>query len=156
MLLGGVMGRGKGKGLTLLELLVVLSVLLLLGAIGYSASLQSYRLRAGLAELKTFLRSSQLEAIRREATLAVVLEGGRLSVCEDTACARALRTLDLGELSGEVSLVSRGSPKRDFRINAFGRPDSPIGLKLAIGNKVGAICFSRGGRIGEVVGRDCD
>jgi prepilin-type N-terminal cleavage/methylation domain-containing protein len=156
MLLGGVMRRGKGKGLTLLELLVVLSVLLLLGAIGYSAYLQSYRFRAGLAELKTFLRSSQLEAIRREASLAVVLKEGRLSVCEDTACASALRTLDLGQLSGEVSLVSGGSSKRDFRVNAFGRPDSPIGLKLAIGNKVGAICFSRGGRIGEVVGRDCD
>jgi prepilin-type N-terminal cleavage/methylation domain-containing protein len=150
------MGRGSQKGVTILEMSVAIFVLLLLGAIGYSASLQSYRLRAGLAELKTFLRSSQLEAIRREATLAVVLEGGRLSVCEDTACARALRALDLGQLSGEVSLVSRGSPKRDFRINAFGRPDSPIGLKLAIGNKVGAICFSRGGRIGEVVGRECD
>jgi hypothetical protein len=86
----------------------------------------------------------------------VVLEGGRLSVCEGTACARTLRTLDLGQLSGEVSLVSQGSPKRDFRINAFGRPDSPIGLKLAIGNRVGAVCFSRGGRIGEVVGRECD
>lgn len=150
------MGRGKEKGLTLLELLVVLSVLLLLGAIGYSASLQSYRLRAGLAELKTFLRSSQLEAIRREATLTVVLEGRRLSLCEDTACANTLRTLDLERLPGEVSLVSRGSPKRGFRINALGRPDSPIGLKFAIGNKVGAVCFSRGGRIGEVVGRECD
>jgi hypothetical protein len=139
-----------------LELLVAVLVLLLLGVIGYSASLQSYRLRAGLAELKTFLRSSQLEAIRREAALAVVLEGGRLSLCEDTACANALRTLNLGRLSGEVSLLSRGSPRRDFRINAFGRPDSPIGLRLAIGNKVGAICFSRGGRIEEVVGRECD
>jgi hypothetical protein len=150
------MGRGSQKGLTTLELLVAIFVLLLLGAIGYSASLQSYRLRAGLAELKTFLRSSQLEAIRREATLVVVLERGRLSVCQDTACASALRTLDLRELSGEVSLLSRGSPRRDFRINAFGRPDSPIRLKLAIGNKVGAICFSRGGRIEEVVGRECD
>jgi Tfp pilus assembly protein PilE len=156
MALGENMGRGSQKGLTTLELLVAIFVLLLLGAIGYSASLQSYRLRAGLAELNTFLRSSQLEAIRREATLAVVLEGGRLSACEDTACANVLRTLDLEGLSGEVSLVSRGSPKRHFRINAFGRPDSPIGLKLAIGNKVGAVCFSRGGRIEEVVGRECD
>jgi hypothetical protein len=150
------MGRGSQKGLTTLELLVAIFVLLLLGAIGYSASLQSYRLRAGLAELKTFLRSSQLEAIRCEATLAVVLERGRPSVCQDTACAGTLRTLDLRELSGEVSLLSRGSPRRDFPINAFGRPDFPIRLKLAIGNKVGAICFSRGGRIEEVVGRECD
>ncbi len=156
MALGESMGRGSQKGLTTLELLVATFVLLLLGAIGYSASLQSYRLRAGLAELKTFLRTAQLEAIRREAALTVVLEGGRLSVCEDTACARALRTLDLRELSGEVSLLSRGSSRRDFRINAFGRPDSPVGLKLAVGNKVGAVCLSRGGRIGEVVGRGCD
>jgi prepilin-type N-terminal cleavage/methylation domain-containing protein len=114
MLLGGVMGRGKGKGLTLLELLVVLSVLLLLGAIGYSASLQSYRLRAGLAELKTFLRSSQLEAIRREATLAVVLEGGRLSVCEDTACANALRTLDLRRTFRRGVAPLPGKPEEGF------------------------------------------
>jgi prepilin-type N-terminal cleavage/methylation domain-containing protein len=156
MFLGEVMGRGSQKGLTMLELLVALFVLLLLGVIGYSTSLQSYRLGAGLAELKTFLRSSQLEAIRREATLAVVLEGDKLSVCEDTPCTSVLRTLDLGQLSGEVSLVSQGSPKRDFRINAFGRPDSPIELKLTIGDKVGAICFSRGGRIEEVVGRECN
>jgi hypothetical protein len=156
MALGENMGRGSQRGLTTLELLVAIFVLLLLGAIGYSASLQSYRLRAGLAELKAFLRFSQLEAIRREATLVVILGRERLSVCEDTACARTLRALDLEKLSGEVSLLSRRSPKRDFRINAFGRPDSPIGLKLAIGNKVGAVCFSRGGRIGEVVGRDCD
>ncbi len=150
------MGRGNQRGLTMLELLVALFALLLLGAIGYSASLQSYRLRAGLAELKTFLRSSQLEAIRREAALTVVLEGGRLSLCEDPSCASALKTLDLRELPGEVSLLSRGTPRRNFRINAFGRPDSPIGLKLAVGSKVGAVCFSRGGRIEEVVGRECD
>ncbi len=77
-------------------------------------------------------------------------------MCEDTSCASTLRTLDLRELSGEVSLLSQGSPRRDFRINAFGRPDSPIGLKLAIGNKVGAVCLSRGGRIEEEAGRDCD
>ncbi len=81
------MGRGSQKGLTTLELLMAIFVLLLLGAIGYSASLQSYRLRVGLTELKTLLRSSQLEAIRHEATLTVVLGGG--SRCARTPLAPA-------------------------------------------------------------------
>ena len=138
-------------GFTLLEALVVLFIaasLLALGALAYARYLEAQTLQALAADLRTFLRGSQTEAVRRGVSVAVVQRGSGLVACvdanADAACAQGEPTLlTLVPVSGGA--YELGSP---LRFNALGRPSARATVTVRKGSEAVVLIVERGGGIG--------
>jgi type IV fimbrial biogenesis protein FimT len=146
--------------MSLLELLVVLAILAILGALVATNQAQAYRKRAALAELRGFLERARLEAVRREAMVAVVQEGEDLLACLDTnadgrcqAGETPLARFRPRDYRGEVRLRTGIQP--GLRFNALGRPFTGGRVELWLGGSATSFCLTLGGRIREVAGDAC-
>lgn len=141
------------RGLSVLELLVLLAVLALLLSLGYGSFASSYRLRAATAQVVTLLAGARTEAVRRNVGVALELtEGGKgirawadrngdglKDDGEPTALSASLEAYGAGaELVG-------GSP----RFNALGRPREPFALRVSVGGRSALLCVGKAGKIVE-------
>ncbi|GAA5335466.1 MULTISPECIES: GspH/FimT family protein [Thermus] len=147
----------KCRGLTLLELLVVLALLGLLLGLGGA---WWFREREGLllAELRSFLERGRTEAIRRGEMVAVVAEGDGLLACLDldrngTCQGNPLLARFRPGLGARVELHTGFQP--GLRFNALGRPHTGVRVALWMGSQRVLLCVSIGGRVRETPNASC-
>lgn len=136
------------RGVTLLELLVVLAILGLILGGSYALYAPTYRLGAASAELRALLQAARTEAIRRGTLTTVRLGGEELSLeVQNQVLGRFSPTPYGARLTGPANLV----------LNALGRPveERVSSYTLSLGNRKRTLCVEVGGRVREVTGDGC-
>lgn len=136
------------EGLSLLELLAVLAVLGAVAALGYANYSPTYRLNAGVAELRSLLQAARTEAIRRGTLATLRLDQGALQL---EVKGRVLRRFSPGGFGLTLRAPSEG------QLNALGRPqeETLLAFTLSLGSRKRSLCLEPGGLLREVAGDGC-
>lgn len=144
------------RGVTLLELLVVLAIVGLLAGVGAQQALGAYRLRAAVAGVRTLAQQARTEALRRQTTVALLQQDGALQVCPAGDCQnQRLAQLSPADYGASVRLHGL-SGQTGPRYNALGVViNGGWRIEVQVGNRVRSLCQSVAGRIREVSGASC-
>ncbi|WP_412179130.1 GspH/FimT family pseudopilin [Thermus caliditerrae] len=139
------------KGMTLLELLVVIGILsVLLALVARSDWVAAFRLRSALSEARQAAALARTEAVRREAEAVLEVADGSLRVFLD---ANGNGEQDAGEpVLREFrpqGVAVEGGP---WRFNGVGQPAGAGSLRLKAGRLEGLLCLRSGGAVEEVKG----
>lgn len=132
----------KSSGFTLFELMIVIGILTILGAVSFpmiNASLPKYRLRATVRELVINFKRAKVEAIKlnkvvliqfTKETIGNVNAGGSYKLCVDDNSNDTCETSEILSLtSGERSSSGEISMEKGVRLNdtTFKTPDHITG-----------------------------
>jgi prepilin-type N-terminal cleavage/methylation domain-containing protein len=155
------MQSGSRRGFSLIELVIVASVVAIASAMAAPVLLNArrgYQLRSATTDLASLLQRGRLVAVQQNRTIPILLAGGNTQVYVDSAGNASNGQYDLGEpmiqLPPNITITNIGSPAFPAATLGFAAPQAPParfngrGLPCAV---VGGGCSNFvGGQIGYV------
>jgi len=103
----------KIKGITLIELLIVIAIIAIVFSIALPAFSKwrlSYNIESDMKEIKAILQEARMQAFTKKIDLYIILSGNTISLCKDNTGTDCIKTSELNYSYGNqtIGISKRG------------------------------------------------